>query len=216
MKGKFITLEGIEGSGKTVQMALLARIFEHHQVPCVFTREPGGTSFGREVRKILLRQDDIHRKPVAELLLYLADRYQHVQEVVLPSLAQGKHVLSDRYHDATVAYQGLARGIPLEKIESLAQALELPCPDLTLVLDLDVETGLKRAQQRNSDQSAGEFGRFEAEEIHFHRKVRDAYHTLAAREPDRLILVPANGDADTVCSRVVGVLEQRGILPTLS
>lgn len=213
MRGQFITLEGIEGCGKTIQIGLLARFFEERAVPCRMTREPGGTAFGREVRKILLRHDAIKRQPVSELLLYLADRYQHIQEVVLPALSEGLHVLSDRYHDATVAYQGFARGIPLATIRSLADTLELPTPDLTLILDIDVNTGLERARRRNSSQAVDEFGRFEAEELQFHRQVREAYHKLALREPGRMILVPADGAPEEVCSRLVAVFEQRGILP---
>ena len=213
MRGQFITLEGIEGCGKTIQIGLLARCFEERAVPFRTTREPGGTAFGQEVRKIVLRHDAIDREPVSELLLYLADRYQHIQELVLPSLDQGLHVLSDRYHDATVAYQGFARGIPLATIRSLARTLELPTPDLTLILDIDVETGLERARQRNSSEASEEFGRFEAEEIQFHRRVRDGYHELASIEPNRMIPVPADGHPEEVCTRLVTVLEQRGILP---
>ncbi len=213
MRGQFITLEGIEGCGKTIQIGLLARCFEERSVPFRTTREPGGTAFGQEVRKIVLRHDAIDREPVSELLLYLADRYQHIQELVLPSLDQGLYVLSDRYHDATVAYQGFARGIPLATIRSLARTLELPTPDLTLILDIDVETGLERARQRNSSEASEEFGRFEAEEIQFHRRVRDGYHELASIEPNRMIPVPADGHPEEVCTRLVTVLEQRGILP---
>lgn len=213
MKGRFITLEGTEGCGKTRQMELLAPILRRRKVAHVLTREPGGTPFGREVRKILLRHDDVRREPVSELLLYLADRYQHVREVVLPALAQGKQVFSDRYHDATVAYQGLARGIPLAKIQALARTLELPVPDLTLILDLDVRIGLQRARQRNSSLEEEEFGRFEAEHLQFHLRVREAYHQLAAAEPKRVVLVPAQGTPDEVNARLVAVLEERKILP---
>ncbi|MFQ5739049.1 MAG: dTMP kinase [Acidobacteriota bacterium] len=210
-KALFITLEGIEGCGKSVQLGLLETALGTRNIPFVSTCEPGGTAFGREVRKILLRQDGVGREPIAELMLYLADRYQHLKEVIEPSLSQGLHVLSDRYHDATLAYQGYARGIGLARIERLARVLELRPPDLTLVLDIDVETGLRRARARNAQHSQEAWGRFESEETDFHRRVREGYRLLAEGDPQRIHLIDGSGSPQEVFSRLLPVLYEKEV-----
>ncbi len=211
MKPCFVTFEGIEGSGKTLQLQMLEADLRGRGVPFLLTREPGGTAFGEQVRSILLRHDGVTREPLAELLLYLADRYQHLHQVVEPALAQGLHVFSDRYHDATVVYQGLARGIGFAKVKRLAEVLELRTPDLTLVLDLPVEAGLERARRRDSKDENQQWGRFEAESRAFHDRVREGYHLLANQEPERVVLVDAAGQPREVFARILKLLAARGI-----
>jgi dTMP kinase len=204
----FITFEGIEGSGKSLQISRAHAYLRERGVECVLTREPGGTSFGLSLRKVLLGTDS-HREPWCELLLYLADRYQHIKEVIEPALKRGHVVLSDRYQDATRAYQGAARGIPQPEIEKLARLLEIIEPDKTILLDLEPEKGLARARSRNAaDPSAAAEGRFEAEALEFHRRVREAYLELAGRWPNRIQIVPASGTPGEVFSRIAPLLDQ--------
>ena len=212
MPGKFITLEGIEGSGKSVQLHLLEEELKKRKVRFLITQQPGGTPFGKEVRQILLQREGAQRDPTAELLLYLADRYQHLKEVIEPSLTQGLHVLCDRYHDATLAYQGHARGLGFPMVDQLAKILALRIPDLTLVLDLEVEVGLKRARARNQKENSETWGRFEAEDLDFHRRVKEGYQLLVQREPDRVLPVDASGTPEEVFKKLLGLLEERGII----
>lgn len=212
MPGKFITLEGIEGSGKSLQLHLLEEELKKRKVHFLITQQPGGTPFGKEVRQILLQQEGAQREPTAELLLYLADRYQHLREVIEPSLTQGLHVLCDRYHDATLAYQGHARGLGFPMVDQLAKILALRIPDLTLVLDLEVEVGLKRARERNQNENSENWGRFEAEDLYFHRRVREGYRLLVQREPNRVLLVDASGTPEEVFKKLLGLLEEREII----
>ncbi len=200
-RGRFITLEGVEGSGKSLQLTALEAAFKRLQLPHLLTFEPGGTRFGQEVRRVLLQTRGAPREPLSELMLYLADRYQHLQEVVNPALEQGIHVLSDRYHDATVVYQGYARGIGFEFVEQLARILEIRRPDLTLVFDLDPQIGLSRARARNSFENTEELGRFEAEDLAFHEKVREGYRILAQQDPERVIIVDGRGTPEEVFER---------------
>ena len=200
--GKFITLEGIEGSGKSLQMAKLAKELRRLEVPHLITLEPGGTPFGQELRHVLLQTEGAPREPLAELLLYLADRFQHLREVVEPALKQGIHVISDRYHDATVVYQGYARGIGFEVVQQLAELLSIRKPDLTLVFDLDPRIGLQRARARNSSENTETLGRFEAEDLAFHQLVREGYRILAEDEPERIVVLDAAGAPEDVFQRV--------------
>ena len=209
--GNFITLEGIEGSGKTLQLSLLKEELDARGAQFVTTREPGGTNFGQELRQILLHRDGSGREPLTELLLYLADRSQHLKEVIEPALGSGLHVICDRYHDATLAYQGYARGLGFEIVDQLSIILKLPMPMLTLILDLDVEVGLQRACQRNLEEEKESLGRFEAEDLSFHQRVREGYQLLARREPNRIILVDASGAAEEVFPRILGILDERGL-----
>lgn len=197
--GIFITLEGVEGSGKTTQIGLLTQWLDGHMIPYVLTREPGGTPFGQQVRRVLLDARGPARQPLAELLLYLADRYQDLHERILPALSGGRLVLCDRYHDATLAYQGFARGIPMETIAHITAALDIRTPDLTILLDIAPERSLARAIRRNqASASAGEEGRFEAEALDFHRLVREGYLHLAARETARFLVIDADRPPETV------------------
>jgi dTMP kinase len=205
----FITFEGIEGSGKSMQITRAQSHLRQKGIACLVTREPGGTGFGMALRKILLGTDGCRREPWSELLLYLADRYQHLKEVIEPALKRKLVVLSDRYQDATRAYQGAARGIPREEIEKLVQLLGIIEPDKTILLDLDPEEGLGRARMRNLESSsAAAEGRFEAEDLSFHARVREAYLELAGRFPRRIHIVPASGTPDDVFARIARLLDE--------
>jgi dTMP kinase len=209
--GKLITLEGIEGSGKSIQLRLIREEFERRRIRVVSTREPGGTPFGLELRDLLLKGQGAHRVALAELLLYLADRCQHLKEVVEPELTDGGIVLCDRYHDATLAYQGHARGLGFELIDQLARMLKIRKPDLTLLFDVDVALGLERARRRNVLEKCQAWDRFEAESLEFHRLVREGYHLLARREPERFILLEGSPPAPAVFESVLRALESRGV-----
>ncbi len=210
-RGQFITFEGIEGSGKSVQLRLLEDEFRRRRLSFVSTREPGGTAFGLELRQVLLHRNGAAREPLAELLIYLADRYQHLKEKIEPSLVRGFHVLCDRYHDATLAYQGQARDIGFSRINQLAKILELPSPDVTLVLDIEIELGLRRAKTRNQEQNREKWGRFEMEDKTFHQQVRKGYHLLAQRDPSRVALIDGSGKPEEVFTRILDLLQQREI-----
>ena len=208
---KFITLEGIEGSGKTLQLSLLEEEFRRRGVRFVSTQQPGGTPFGQELRQILLRADGPEREPLAELLLYLADRHHHLKEVIEPALLEGQHVICDRYHDATLAYQGYARGVGFETVDRLAEILELRIPDLTFVFDLEVGMGLERARQRNVSERSELWGRFEAEALDFHRRVREGYRLISQNDPERVFLIEASGPPAQVFASVSQILENKGL-----
>ena len=189
----FITLEGIEGSGKTTQICRLVEFFEGRGIECVATRQPGGTLIGENIRSILLDPANSALEPLAELLLYMADRAQHINELIRPALKNGKTVVCDRYFDATLVYQGFARGLSIDLIGQLHQLLfdDLK-PDVTLLLDLSPQAGLERAwQQLNNGQRSGDESRFEAEAVAFHEKVRAGYLELARLEPERFSIIDA-------------------------
>ncbi|PTN38212.1 dTMP kinase [Desulfonatronum sp. SC1] len=200
----FITFEGIEGSGKSTQSRMTFDHLQQRGVPALWTRQPGGCDLGSRLRALLLGREGDGLTPLSELFLYLADRTQHVAEVIRPALAAGTVVLCDRFTDSTVAYQGYGRGLDVSLIHRLnAVAVDGCLPDLTLILDLPVETGLNRARTRNADQGQTESeGRFEAEETAFHQRIRDGYLTLAADNPDRYAVIPAQGDPEEVFGRV--------------
>ena len=196
----FITLEGIEGCGKTTQINHLSAFFENRGQLCLVTREPGGTAIGKEIRSILLNPSSKDMVPKAELLLYMADRAQHIASLVKPSLAENKVVLCDRYFDATVVYQGFARGLDAQFVCELHRlVLEDFKPDITLLLDLSPRVGLARAwrQLDNGTRSDTE-SRFEEETLSFHEKVRAGYLELARLEPERFRTIDASGDEKQV------------------
>lgn len=196
----FITFEGVEGCGKSTQLSLLAEYLRNRGENPLSTREPGGSRLGRRVRAMLL---DCRQSPVgpeAELYLFLADRAEHLAEVVRPALADGRPVLCDRYVDSTIAYQGYGRGMDLAKLRMVCDAVSGQCmPDVTLLLDVPVEVGLQRAGERN--RAAGTViseGRFDAESLEFHNHVRQGYLALAAECPERIKVIDANRDPDAV------------------
>lgn len=205
----FITFEGIEGSGKSLQIAQAAAHLKKKGVPCLLTREPGGTRFGLALREVLLRPDGVQREPWSELLLYLADRHQHLKELIEPAIKQGQVVLCDRYHDATRAYQGAARGISQAKIDKAAKLLGILEPDKTILLDLEPKIGLARARRRNSlDPTSAAEGRFEEEDLSFHNRVREAYLNLSTQFPRRIHIVPASESPDEVSRQIADLLDQ--------
>jgi dTMP kinase len=204
----FITFEGIEGSGKTTQIKRLVSMLQIKGYDCVLTREPGATEIGKKIRAILLDSNHTAMLPITELLLYEADRAQHVREVIEPALAAKKVVFSDRFFDATTVYQGYARGYDLKAIEQVHRmVLGLLKPDLTIVLDLPVDLGLERAWERIRNQGGRlSEDRFEKEDLVFHEKVREGYLTLAGLEPERFRVIDASGDPETVHENVVEVV----------
>ncbi len=195
-----ITLEGIEGSGKTTQMQQLSTYVENRGHSCVLTREPGGTALGEKIRTILLDPASSELVPTAELLLYMADRAQHINTLIKPCLAEGKIVLCDRYFDATVVYQGFARGLDTGFICDLHRLiLDDLKPDMTFLLDLSPRIGLARAwKQLDNGTRSGTESRFEEETISFHEKVRAGYLELARRQPERIRVVDGSQDKKQV------------------
>lgn len=201
--GFFISLEGIEGCGKTTQLRLLADGLRSAGHEVLTTREPGGCPIADQIRAILLTPESQALVPRAELLLYAAARAQHVDEVLKPALGAGKIVLCDRYTDATLAYQGGGRGLDHRLISELnALASDGLSPQLTLLLDLPVEIGLGRATSRNQS-TADQEGRFEQESLDFHRRVQAAYRQLANQEPGRFCQIDASGSVAEVNQRII-------------
>jgi dTMP kinase len=204
--GRFVSFEGIEGCGKTTQIALLSDVLARQNIPHSVTREPGGTAVGEGIRKILLHSETIHLTAAAELLLFYASRSQNILEKIEPALARGEVVICDRFYHASMAYQGYGRGIPLDFIEKLT---DLVCgdrrPEVTILLDIEPDVGLSRARARNSKRSENE-GRFETEDIPFYTRIRNGYLDLAAREPNRIKVIPANRTIEDVHRDVLKVL----------
>ncbi len=204
----FITLEGIEGSGKTSQIKPLVDFFKTQGICCVTTREPGGTIVGRKIRAILLDPENKDIDPVTELFLYNADRRQHINQIIIPALSSGKTIVCDRYFDATIAYQGYARGLNISLIKQLHElATENLKPDITFLLDLNPEIGLKRAwkQVQNSQRTDMET-RFEKEKLSFHEKVRKGYLDIASLEPDRFKIIDASQNITCVKQDIINIL----------
>jgi dTMP kinase len=202
VSGAFITFEGIDGCGKSTQLRMLVTYLQSRGLDVVSTREPGGTPLGIHLREALLQTED-HVDPLAELLLYAADRAQHVRTLVRPSIEAGKIVISDRYADATRAYQGAGRGFPNHLIDTAIQiATDGLQPDLTLIFDLPVEECLHRTSRR----AGGEQDRLDAEDYSFHSRVRDAYLDIAAREPNRVKVVSAEGSINETYARVLDLV----------
>jgi dTMP kinase len=204
LAGVFITFEGIDGCGKSTQLRMLAGELRRRGREVVATREPGGTPLGESLRRALLDADG-QVDSLAELLVFAADRAQHVRALVRPALESDRVVLSDRYTDATYAYQGGGRGFSDETIaEVVALATGGLRPDLTLIFDLPVEEGMRRAQQRAAGRMPPD--RIDAEDAAFHTRVRDAYLRLAAAEPTRVRLVDASGSAQEIHAQVMSLV----------
>ena len=214
MAGTFITFEGIDGSGKSTHLRLLAHFLQSKGIDVALTREPGGTPVGVRLRAALLDASE-EVDPLAELLVFAADRAQHVRRVLRPALAEGRVVISDRYADATVAYQGAGRGFSAELIsEIIALATEGLKPDLTLLFDLSVAESNTRTRRRTNGKQAAD--RLDAEDAEFHTRVRNAYLHLAETEPDRIKVIETNQSVDETQERVreiiVSFLLSRGHL----
>lgn len=209
---RFITFEGVDGGGKTTQLKALESYLIARGKSCTVTREPGGTSLGKLIRQVLL---EVGKQPItspAELFLYLADRAQHVQEVILPALQSGRIVLCDRYTDSTLAYQGYGRGIDLDLLRSLNKTANRGLqPDLTLLLDCPVEVGLSRSARRQLEARANQSreDRFEREDMEFHERVRAGFLELARAEPDRFCVIDASRSVQEVSEDVRMIVEQK-------
>ncbi len=202
MRGIFISFEGIEGTGKTTQSRMLAGYLRSKGFGVVETSEPGGTPISLKIREILLSLESRGMDPVAELLLYSAARVQHIKEVILPALERGDIVVTDRFSDSTLAYQGHGRGIDLTLIDSLdAISTGRLKPDITLLLDIDVQTGLRRNREINKND------RLELENISFHEKVRKGFIDLATKDPGRIRLVDCSKSVGAVHKIVVDIVD---------
>lgn len=205
--GFFITLEGIEGCGKSTQSGLLADTLAELGYQVTRTREPGGTGIGKRIRAVLLDPDSKGITGMTELMLYSADRAQHVTEIIVPALASGGVVVCDRFYDATVAYQGYGRELDMGVIRSLTEmATGGRKPDLTLLLDLPVSDGLTRAISRNDANGAHKEARFEQEEVAFHERVRSGYIDILMKERGRVRLVDATGTIEEIHDAIVKVV----------
>lgn len=203
MKGKFITLEGTEGVGKSTNIACIEEWLSRRAINYISTREPGGTELGEEIRTLLLDHRDQSVDVMAELLLMFAARAQHLSEKIFPALNSGVWVLCDRFTDATFAYQGGGRGIDTALIETLAELVHRELqPDLTLVLDIDPKIGLSRIEQR------GERDRFETEEIEFFERVRLGYQEQIAKQPERFRLIDASQSLSKVAEDIHAALDE--------
>jgi dTMP kinase len=208
-RGLFITFEGLDGSGKTTQMRLLAEALRAEGREVIVTVEPGGTEIGGAIRRILLDPANHRMGATAEMLLYFAARAQNVDEILEPALARGAIVLSDRWTDSTLAYQGFGRELGTDVVEALDRiACRGRKPDLTLCLDVDVETGLQRARSRNRDQSEEDQSRMDEQSEAFYRRVKKGYDWLAANEPRRFRVVNGRGAVEEVAARVRAVFEE--------
>ena len=202
----FLTFEGMDGSGKTTQMRLLAERLRARGRDVLETAEPGGTRIGIEFRRILLDAANQELGPTAEMLLYFACRAQNVNEWIMPALAADKIVLSDRFTDSTLVYQGCGRGLGAEMVMTLDRiACRGLAPDLTLLIDIDAETSLARAHARNRSERTGD--RMDEQSLEFHRRVYDAYHALAAREPQRFRIVDGCAAIDAIAAEIWKAVE---------
>lgn len=204
----FITFEGIEGCGKTTQVKRFAKRLKGLGISLITTLEPGGTRIGKDIRKILLDSRNRNLSPLTELFLYAADRAQHVEELIKPALDEGKWVICDRFFDATVAYQGIARGQDMELIGILnEEATQGIHPDITFLLDCPVHMGLNRALERNEAQSQKGQDRFEREALDFHRAVREGYLELARKNQDRFVIIDTTLPKDEVEEKIFQHIE---------
>jgi dTMP kinase len=210
-RGRFITLEGGEGAGKSTQLALLADWLAGQGLEVMRTREPGGSPGAEDIRRLLVAGETGRWLPWSETLLFFAARHDHAERLIKPALAAGRWVVSDRFADSTTAYQGAAGGVAVADIAELYRlVLDGFAPDLTVILDLPAEAGLARAGVRDGDNG----GRFERMDLAFHRRVRDGFLAIAAAAPERCALVDAEADTGTVAGRIRAVVAARlGLRP---
>jgi len=201
MKGAFISFEGIEGTGKSTQAKLLYTYLRGKGADVILTEEPGGTQISVKIREVLLSVEHREMSPLTELLLYNASRAQHMQEVITPALDRGAIVITDRFTDSTLAYQGYGRGLDLQLIDSIDLiATGRLKPDITLLLDLDVQTGLKRNRGINKTD------RLELEDVAFHERVRNGYLLLAALDPARIKLIHASKSIEEIHREIIRII----------
>jgi len=209
---RLISFEGGDGSGKTTQLKLLDNYLASRGKSCLSTREPGGTTLGEMIRKILLEAGKVEIASPTELFLYLADRAQHVHEVIRPALASGRLVLCDRFTDSTLAYQGYGRGVDLDMLRRLNQvASHGITPDVTFLLDCPVEVGLSRTAQRNMNLKSGgsREDRFEQERADFHERVRRGFLELARAEPQRIYVLDASRPTEEVHHEIKKIVDEK-------
>jgi dTMP kinase len=208
VSGRFITLEGGEGTGKSTQSKRLVKALEARGIACVATREPGGSPGAEDIRKLLVTGEPGRWDALTEMLLLFAARADHVARTIQPALDAGKYVICDRFTDSTYAYQGVGRGTPRETIRRIESVvLEDFKPDLTLVLDLPVETGLLRALARGNEES-----RYEKFDVQFHEKLRQAFLDIAKRAPDRCVVIDAAGSENDVAQAIWDAVAHRFVL----
>ena len=198
----FISFEGIEGSGKSTLLENLKKYYLKKELEVIFTKEPGGTELGKDIRGILLNPESSISSE-AELLLLMADRIEHVKTIINPNLKKNKIIFCDRYIDSTIAYQGKGRNLSENKIKELIDILNLPIPDLTILLDLPVEDGLLRANKRN------ELDRFEKEDINFHKSIRKSYLDLQKKDPKRIFLFDSSISENKLFENVLNLIEKK-------
>ena len=204
-RGKFITVEGGEGAGKSTQVALLVSALGRAGIAALATREPGGSPGAEAIRQLLLQGESERWDAVGETLLFFAARRDHVARTIEPALAAGRWVICDRFTDSTIAYQGYGRGLPLDQLAALQRfALDGFVPDLTLILDFPIAEGLARAARR-----AGAADRFERLDREFHQRLRDGFLAIAEAEPERCAVIDASGDPDAVHRAIVSVVAAR-------
>ena len=196
----FITFEGIEGSGKSSLIAQLKKYFKSSKLEAFFSKEPGGTDLGKEIRKILLNPK-YSFDPTSELLLLLADRAEHVQKIIRPNLQKNKLIFCDRYLDSTLAYQGSGRNLDKKIIKEMFKALDFPIPDLTILLDVPVQIGLSRARKRNK------LDRFEKEDLNFHENVRRSYLDLAKNDSTRIVIFDSSISEEELFKKAVNLIK---------
>lgn len=207
MQGKFITIEGCEGVGKSTQLALLKEYFENNGIDAIFTREPGGTEIAEKIRDIILDANNKALTPVAELLLYASARRQHTEEKIIKALQEGKVVVCDRYADSTVAYQGYARNLDKQLIDTLNEiAMANVKIDLTLFLDLPPELGF--ARKGGADKN----DRLENEKLDFHKRVYEGYLAVAEKNKDRVVKIDSSKNVDEVFEQIVTAMKKAGVV----
>lgn len=209
--GIFITIEGPDGCGKSTQADILVTYLKSKNYPVVFTREPGGCSIGEEIREILLKpRGQQILSDETELFLFAAARAQHVRETIMPALSIGSIVIASRYIDATVAYQGYGRGLPLDKIHEINDlATGGLKPDLTIILDIAADKGLQRARGVEEETPVGETDRIESESIEFHKRVRKGYLDIVRREPERCVLINSDCPISEISKEILNCVESR-------
>lgn len=201
---RFVTFEGGEGGGKTTQAKRLQERLAKRGIAAILTREPGGSPGAEDIRKILITGEPSRWDPLTEALLHFAARREHVERTIRPALGNGEWVISDRFFDSTMAYQGYAQGLGAEVVESLRQdVLGTFAPDLTIILDLPVEDGLAREQARGGSDRYGRMG------LDFHRRVREAFLDIAAHAPKRCVVLDATQPVDSVAANVWTAVEER-------
>lgn len=204
-KGAFITFEGGEGSGKSTQVKLLTEALSARKIPYITTREPGGTPSAERIRELVVSGAEDAWQPTTETLLFYAARLEHVHHLIRPSLEEGKHVICDRFADSTLVYQGIGKDLSEYYVQMLHKlTLGNFAPDLTFILDISPQEGLRRAQERNHNEK-----RFESMPMDFHRRIRAGFLAIAAREPKRCVVLDAGQDPKSLHTRILNTVGQR-------